>query len=410
MKLELRYGDDTRPLDVPDRNLLAVIKPNRPRPTQDIAAELAAATAAAATATAGCSRLLVLVNDYTRPTPNQLLLSALEPALTGRNVRYMVCLGTHRPPTEAELAGIFGPDFLARHREQVIWHDCKDPDRLFFKGRTSLGTDVWFAKELLWPDCIIALNSVEPHYFAGFTGGRKTFLPGAAGYDTICQNHNMVTHEKSLPFSLAGNPVHDDMAEAARMLMRPVFSVQVVLDAQHRVYSLYYGDLEETLRLGAADSRRVYAVPISEQADVVLSVLPDPYDINFYQSQRAVEFARGAFKSRSVQITVSACREGVGNDGFLQVFRQSSKPADVLSSGPTGHPLGWHKAARLARIMETTELFTVMGIGEDVARSAFMTPFPTAQAALDAALARFGPDARVYVLPDAAAVVPVVEK
>ena len=410
MRLDLQYGDSTQPVEIPDRNLLGVLKPNVARPTQNISAELAGAASAAKQFVGGCSRILVLVNDYTRPTPNSLLLSALEPVLAGRNVRYMVCLGTHRPPTDAELAGIFGPEFLTAHRDQVIWHDCKDRNHLFFKGKTSFGTDVWFAKELLWPDCIIALNSIEPHYFAGFTGGRKTFLPGAAGYDTICQNHNMVTHEKSLPFSLEGNPVHDDMAEAARMLVRPVFSVQVVLDARHEVFSLYCGDLEETLRLGAMDSRHVYELPVQEKADIVLSVLPAPYDINFYQSQRAVEFARGILASPSVQITVSACREGVGNDGFIQVFRNCKSPSGALSGGSAGHLLGWHKAARLARIMETTELYTVMGIADDVVRSAFMRPFPSAQAALGAALARLGSDARVYVIPDAAAVVPVLEK
>ncbi|MFO7637910.1 MAG: nickel-dependent lactate racemase [bacterium] len=408
MKLVLAWADRVMPLAVPDCNLLGVIEPNDVRPTQDIAAQLRQASATAEEFLAGHHRVLVIVNDHTRATPNNLALAALEPLLAARDVRILVALGTHRPPSEDELERILGPDLLACRRDCVGFHDCRDSKRLFFNGRTSRGTDVWFNHELMWAEAVIAVNSVEPHYFAGYTGGRKTFLPGVAAESTIAENHAHVIEPGSDTLSLRGNPVHEDMVEAARMVSRPVFSLQFVLDRNHDPYSIYYGDLEATLDAAALDCRAVYARPIREQADIVLSVLRAPYDINFYQSQRAVEFARPALKSPAIHICVSACRQGTGNDDFLQVFDDCARPADLLTK-PTSRRFGWHKSARLARIMETARLWTVMGIDDATAARAHMRPFRNAQSALDAALAETGPDAKVYVIPDAGGVVPVIE-
>ncbi|MBM3315560.1 nickel-dependent lactate racemase [candidate division WOR-3 bacterium] len=408
MVLDIGYGDKQLPLTVPDRNLLGVLEPPPCEPFHDTAAELARASAALAGFLQPAHRVLVLINDYTRPTPNAQLLAALRTVLNPKETRYLVCLGTHRAPTEPELDAMLGPAFARAHRAQVVYHDCRDRHRLVFLGKTGFGTEVWLSRELLWADRVLTVNSVEPHYFAGYTGGRKAFLPGIAGLHTITHNHNLVTHPASLPFNLQGNPVHEDMLEAARMVTPPVYSIQVVQDRNRRLLSVRHGDLQDSFAHACADAHRAYAVPVKQRADVVLSALRSPYDINFYQSQRAVEFARPVLKEPSVQITVSRCRDGIGNDGFIQIFKRCAGAADVLRlSGHDARP-GWHKSARLARIMQTTELHTVMDIDDAVVKSAFMHPFPTPQKALDAALARLGPDASVYVIPDAGAVVPVL--
>jgi nickel-dependent lactate racemase len=417
MTIEVLYGDARQSLTLPERNLLGVLKPVESRPFHDTDAALKQAVENCSAFLGDSCRVLVLVNDYTRPTPNADILAALDPALKTKDARFMVCSGTHRPPSPAEYETIFGKDFYSRFRDRVLCHDSRNRSRLFFVGKTSYGTGVWFNKELLWADRVITINSIEPHYFAGFTGGRKGFLPGIAGYDTITQNHNMVTRPGSEIFGLVGNPVNEDMVEAARMVPRPIFSVQVVQDRTHKLLAIRSGDVYASFDAACADARSVFAVPVKEKADIVLSVLRPPYDINFYQSQRAVEFARPALKNPAVQITVSACREGVGNDSFIQVFKGCKSASEILPaepSSPAPRPsphstLGWHKSARLAQIMQTAELYTVMGIEDAVVKSVFMTPFKTCQQALDAALAKIGNDARVYLIPDAGSVVPVLQ-
>jgi nickel-dependent lactate racemase len=447
MQIELPYGDHTMTIRIPERNLIAVLKPSDCCPFHDTDAALKSAAEECAAFVGDSQRVLVLVNDHTRPTPNAPVLAALRPVLSGRDFRALVCLGTHRPPTETEFQTIFDqktgtvpsqgpvrlpgtvPAFWPSHRDRIICHDSKDESRLFFLGKTRFGTDVWLNKELLWADKVITINSIEPHYFAGYTGGRKGFLPGIAGYDTITHNHNMVTREGSATFSLKGNPVHEDMTEAAKMLPRPVFSVQLVQDRHHNLLSVRSGDLFKSFDEAASDAHKVFAVPVTEKGDIVLSVLGPPSNINFYQAQRAVEFARPVLKNPSVHITVSACRDGTGNDSFIKVFQDCNSPSDILSASanpqtspasssadsplPTPHShsvLGWHKSARLAQIMQTADLYTVMGIDDAVVKSVFMHPFKTAQAALDAALQKIGPDARVYVIPDAGSVVPVLSQ
>jgi len=415
VRIELNYGQDQQPVTIPDENLVAVLRPNDCCPFHDTDAALKQAVESCASFLGDSQRVLVLVNDYTRPTPNAPILAALRPVLSGRDFRALVCLGTHRAPTEAEFETIFGPAVWANHRNRVVCHDSKDKSRLFFLGKTSFGTDVWLNKELLWADKIITVNSIEPHYFAGYTGGRKGFLPGIAAYDTIAQNHNMVTRPGSQTFGLEGNPVHEDMNEAAKMIPRPVFSIQLVQDRNHRLLSIRSGDLFKSFDEAAADAHTVFAVPVKEKADIVLSVLGPPSNINFYQAQRAVEFARPVLKNPSVHITVSACRDGTGSDSFIKVLQGCSSPSDLLSLTASSslltansQTLGWHKSARLAQIMHTADLCTVMGVDDEVVNSVFMHPYKTAQDALDAAFAKLGQDARVYIIPDAGSVVPVL--
>jgi nickel-dependent lactate racemase len=432
MRIELDYAEK-QPVVIPDRNLIGMLQPNDCCPFHDTDAAMKQTAEACAAFVGESQRVLVLVNDYTRPTLNAPILAALRPVLSGRDFKAMVCAGTHRPPTEAEYETIFGPAIWASHRDRVLCHESKDKKRLFFLGKTSFGTDVWLNKELLWADKVITINSIEPHYFAGYTGGRKGFLPGIAGYDTITQNHNMVTRPGSQTFGLEGNPVHEDMNEAAKMLPRPVFSIQLVqrdmtelsdnsdrVPSHHMLLSVRHGDLFDSFAAATKDAHTVFAVPVKEKADIVLSVLGPPSNINFYQSQRAVEFARPLLKDPSVHITISACYDGVGNDSFIQVFQGCKSASDLLagcgsnSSLLTPHSslplLGWHKSARLAQIMQTADLYTVMGIDDNVVRSVFMRPFKTAQSALDAAFAKLGEDARVYVIPDAGSVVPVLSQ
>jgi len=423
VQLEIPYGDRTMLVRIPDRNLIGVLKPNDCCAFQDTDAALKRATDECAAFVGDSQRILVLVNDYTRPTPNAPILAALRPILSGRDFKALVCLGTHRPPTEPELERIFGPDFLqssiVNRQSTILCHDSKDKSRLFFLGKTSFGTDVWLNKELLWADKIITINSIEPHYFAGYTGGRKGFLPGIAGYDTTAQNHNMVTRSGSATFGLEGNPVHEDMTEAAKMVPRPVFSIQLVQDRRHDLLAIHSGDLFRSYDAATKQAHEVFAVPVKEKADIVMSVLRPPYDINFYQAQRAVEFARPVLKDHSVHITVSACHDGTGNDSFIKVFQTAKSPSDILPENrqsPIANRqstfgsslLGWHKSARLAQIMHTADLCTVMGIDDDIVKSVFMRPYKTAQDALDGAFARLGQDARAYIIPDAGSVVPVL--
>ncbi|MEO0019518.1 MAG: nickel-dependent lactate racemase [candidate division WOR-3 bacterium] len=409
MDLKIACDNRTEQVSVPEKNLLGVLQPNRFETSFcDINSAISKAAQEAKNFIADSHRILVLLNDYTRPTPNEPILKLLEEELNKRDTKYLICLGTHRQAKEEELKNIIGEEILERIKGRIIQHDCRDRPSLYFLGKTRFGTEVELNRALIWAERIITINSIEPHYFAGYTGGRKCFIPGIAGIKTIAQNHNLLLHPASAPFSLKENPVHLDMTEAARMVPKPVFSIQLVQDSKHNLLSVHCGDLFTSFEKACLDAYKVFAVPLKEKADIILSVLQTPYTINFYQSQRAVEFAIPALKPNGIQITVSPCYDGVGNDDFVRVLQSCSTPDELLNMKPP-EVLGWHKAARLARIMQKAQLYTVMpGVKDELIRSVFMHPFSSIQAALDFALEKLGKNATIYIIPDAGSLVPVV--
>ncbi len=413
--MELRFRQKNTELlasdilaQIPKENLLGILRPNQiEEPLINLEEEKANLAAKVKEFLNNAHRVLVLLNDYTRPTPNEIFLEFLEPELKARETKFLICLGSHRPAKEMELKRICGEKGFSWIKDRVLQHNFKDRAHIFFLGKTKFGTEVWLNREILWAERIITINSIEPHYFAGYTGGRKCFIPGIAGHDTICSNHNLLLHPASAPLSLKGNPVHEDMTEAAKMVQKPIFSIQVVIGENHSLLSLHSGDLFDSFNQACANAYKVFAVPIKEKADIVLSILQPPYDINFYQSQRAVEFALPALKPGGVQITVSNCYDGLGDTGFIQVLQKCSSPEEVLEQKPR-LTLGWYKAARLAKILKEFSLYTVMGIEDRVVRSVFMEPFNSVEEALNSAFKRRGRNATLYLIPDAGSVVPVL--
>ena len=407
VELRIPYGNETQSVSLPRRILLDILKPPAVEPFQDVTSALRL-MASAATDFLDCARrVLLLINDATRPTPTSLILSALAPMLRGRSVRILVALGAHSPVPQTELMSLIGDRFSSGLDLTVLQHNSRNTQELLFMGRTKAGTDVHLNREIAEFERIIVVGSVEPHYFAGFTGGRKSILPGIAGFSTIVQNHHLAVFPGASPLSLEHNPVHRDMIEAAGMVHKPIFSIQAVQDHSRRLLSIRYGNLSSSFMEACADARMIYALPVQEKADIVLSVLRPPADINLYQSQRAVEFALPILKPPSVHISVTRCRNGVGNNEFIRILRNCDDPAELLERPRESRDFGWHKAVRLARIMQRTRLFAITDLDPQTVRSVFMTPFSTVQDAIDAAINLVGHDARAYVIPDASSVVPV---
>lgn len=405
MELTINYGSKREIVKIPDENILGILTP----PTFEKRQVTLTPVINDATAfLENYHRILVLINDYTRPTPNQPFLLPLLPLLTSRNTKILICLGTHRPANEKELKAILGPEVFSTLRSSIVQHNARDRSSLFPLGKTSFGTKVFLNRYLLWADTIFTINSIEPHYFAGYTGGRKCFVPGCAGYETTINNHNLLLDPAAAPLSLPGNPVHLDMTEAARMIAKPIFSIQIVQDVNHHILSVYWHDLFQSFEAACADAYHLFARPIKAQAEIVLSILQPPYDINFYQAQRAQEFSLSALREGGIQITVSRCHQGVGNDEFVQVLANCVTPERLLTKENSHHP-GWHKAARIARALQKGKLYTVMGVEDTLIKSCFMTPFSSISAALAAAFRELGDRARLYIIPDAGTVVPIPE-
>jgi nickel-dependent lactate racemase len=409
MVIDLDYGEQKLKLEVPDRNLLAVLRPNDAHGLKVGPDDVNGLRQSLRGFAASARSLLVVVNDYTRPTPNEAVLAMIEPELAGNEVRLMMACGSHSSPNEAQFRQVFGR-FYDSHRERILVHDARDKSQLRFLGKTRRGTEAWVNEQVFKADGLICINSVEPHYFAGYTGGRKSILPGVCGYDTITQNHRLALNPEARTLALRGNPVHEDMTEVAKMVPRAIFSIQVIIDNNHQLCGLKYGDLFESFARAVPEADKVFCVPVKDKADIVVAASRAPYDVNFYQQQKGLENGKLALKDGGILIGVSACRTGVGDDPtFVKLLSSVSSPAEAIDRIRRDFKLGYHKSAKLAEMMLTCQIWNVVPIAADIVRSVFMTPFSDVNTALRAALADKGPLSKVAVLPDASLTVPLVQ-
>jgi nickel-dependent lactate racemase len=401
MKIRLPYGPTPVEVEVPDDAEVAAPRAVERRDEGDVlrgALDRPAAGPNWRDFLAAPGPLLVVVNDATRPTPTARVLPRLAADLPA-DARFAVATGNHPAPTDAQLAALFGAAWETARRRLHL-HDARDDAAHLPFGRTRRGTDCRFDRALADAARVLVLGSLEPHYFAGWTGGRKAFLPGLAARATTLANHALALAPGSAPGALAGNPVHEDMLEACALVTgKLVFSLQLVLDGAGRIYAAAGGDLRSSFEGALPAAREVYEIPIGARADVVVTVSPPPLDADLYQAHKAIENAKGALKPGGIMVLVAPCRDGVGDDDFLQVMKHYPNAAALLAGDAhAAHP-GWHKAVKLAELARDGEIYAVTELPDEIARQAFMRPFRSLDAALAAALAARGPRARVVVVP-----------
>jgi nickel-dependent lactate racemase len=412
MHLEFPYGDRILPLDVDERRVMAVLSPN-PMPSRDEVEILSAAIRHPVASKSfeaflsDAEDVLFVVNDATRPSPLERILDVVSPALKSKNAGFLIATGTHPAPDEADLRLLFGRH-LGTHQGRIAVHDARNESDMVHVGTTRFGTEVRFNRRVADARKLIVIGTVEPHYFAGFTGGRKSFLPGCAAYGTVESNHRFALDPGSKTCTLEGNPVHEDMLSAAEMLAdKPVFSVQTVLDGNDRIVAAFAGDLNSAFRRAAEESRKVYCVPVPEPAGIVVGSVAPPLDADLYQAHKALENAKPAVKRGGIFILTAACAHGTGNAAFITLLSSEKRPEDVLKKIERGYRLGYHKSARIAEFVLHSQCWAVTDLDPSVLLSVFLRPFDSLQAAVNTAIEQ-KPDGKILIVRSAGTVVPEI--
>ena len=352
-------------------------------------------------------KVLVIVNDATRPTPTQKVLGFIFDDLKETDYNFIIATGAHRGPSEEEYVQIFG-SFYGQVKERIIVHDARKSEDMVFLGNSSNGTPMHVNKAGVEADKIIIISSVEPHYFAGYTGGRKSFLPGIAGYETIEAHHKLALAPEARALALEGNPVHEDMVDAIKTVKQEIFSIMTVLDKHHRVYATCCGHINDSFHAAIDQANQVFAAPLDKKADIVVSVVKFPQDIDLYQAQKGIDNAKLALKEDGIMILVAKCRCGIGGKAFADLLGASSTPQGALDTIEKGYVLGYHKAAKMAEIGLWAQMWAVTDVEPDVISRLFITPYGDLQTAMDAALKEKGKDADVLFLMDGGLTVPMV--
>jgi nickel-dependent lactate racemase len=350
--------------------------------------------------------VLFIVNDPTRPTPTARVLDIIEDDIAGHNVSFIVATGIHRAPTHEEYIQIFTEKHYAKYKDKIFVHDAKKKEDMVYLGTSKNGTEMRVNKLGVNAHKIVIISSVEPHYFAGYTGGRKSFLPGIASFETIEQNHKLALKREACALKLKGNPVHEDMIDALSTVKKDVFAINTVLDKNHRIYACAAGDIYQSLDAAVAKANDVFVAKIPAKADIVVSVVKFPSDIDLYQAQKGIDNAKYALKDGGILLLIAKCRMGTGEESFIKLLSSASSPQDALDRIEKKFVVGYHKAAKMAEVGIWAQTWAVTDLDPKLLESIFIRPFSTFQSALDAALAEKGKDAKVLVLLDGSLTIP----
>jgi nickel-dependent lactate racemase len=361
---------------------------------------------------ASAGRIVVVLPDATRASGSARVMNVLldrlhERGVADERIEVLIGGGTHRPPTPEEIRRIVGDRNVGRVR--VHHHDAFDESANVRLGTTPRGTPVEINRRLVECDQVILVGAISFHYFAGFSGGRKGLLPACASDRAIQANHLLGFDRSALskaagvaPGRLDGNPVSEDMEDAAR-LFGPMFLINTVLDPENRIVALYAGDWLAAHRRGCAEYLAAHSVPAPERRSVVLvSCGGAPRDVNMIQSHKALEHARIVLEDGGDLVLLAECAEGLGRPDFLDWFVPGGARATAAKLvdgyriyGQTAWGIRWKSERYRVRLVSALPREVVQRMG--------MIP----HASMEEALLASGPGAG-YIIPNGLATLPVL--
>jgi nickel-dependent lactate racemase len=357
------------------------------------------------------SNIGIVINDIDRPTPSYLALQDLIfrfPDIDSRISKIHIATGSHRSMTEDEIKKVLG-GASRKFIKKVYIHDGKDPEKHIDIGRTKRGTPVLIDRGLFEHDLLILINSVEPHYFAGFTGGRKTIVPGMAHYSTIEKNHSLAMEQGSKVLSLEDNPLDKDIVEATRMFMdgREHISIQLVQGPGQLLTGVFLGDIWDSFSDAVSLSREIFTIDVQGKFDVIITLAKPPMDRTLYQAQKAIENSKIALNENGVMVLVASCEEGIGNPAFWDLLTSDPDPHVILDSLKKEYRLGYHKAARLIEMTSRFKVMMVSQIHEEELIKGGIMGYGTIEDAMKKIL-KINDDPRILLIPDGTVTVPNV--
>jgi nickel-dependent lactate racemase len=418
MKTHLAYGRGTLEIEAPAG--ATIVEPSDPPalPDERIAFREAVRNPIGArplreVVQAG-DRVVIVTSDVTRATPNERLIPWLLAELShvpAGQITVIVGTGSHRATTPAEMEQMFGRGVL--ERVNVIDHDSHDDSHSLPVGTTSRGARAFLNRTYVEADKRIVLGFIEPHVYAGFSGGPKGVMPGIAGIETVKFFHNAknVGNPDSRWLKLEGNPTQEMAREVAAMAP-PHFLVNVTLDRAKRITGFFCGDYLQAHLAGCAFCLSHGTRPVPHRFDVVVSTNGGyPLDQNLYQAIKGLSAAQQIVKTGGTIVMCAECSDGMPDHGnFKDIIRERSSPRAILDmiEAPGYSRYDQWAAHTTALVLEHATVLLKSSLPPETARSAMMTPIDNVEAAVRAALAGAGRDATCAILPQGPYVVPFV--
>ena len=360
--------------------------------------------------------VLIVLSDVTRTTLSELYVPVIierlkQNDIADKNITLLCALGIHRKQSADEHRTLIGTTLCERF--SVIDHDPFDRASLDLLGTTRRGTPVELNRLLTQADSIILTGSIRFHYFAGFSGGRKSILPGVSSFDTCVANHLLVLNSPeeggrnpmARPGVLRGNPVHEDMEDAAH-LVNNAFLFNTIVSPQRHLLKAVSGNIHTAFQRGCRIFKDHFSIPLTEKAELIIaSCGGHPWDINFIQSHKTMDMASGVLHDGGVMILLAECSQGFGNPRFLEWFKHTN-PDTFESALRNSYEINGQTAYATFLKARKHHIILISNLPEDEVRSASMVPARTIEEALELAYSILGKNPLTYILPEGSSNLP----
>lgn len=360
----------------------------------------------------GKQKVVLIASDHTRPVPSRVIVPPMLRQIREGNpdadITILISTGCHRETTKEELVAKFGPEIVAG--EKIVIHDCDDRENLVNIGTLPSGGQCLINRLAVEADLLVAEGFIEPHFFAGFSGGRKSVLPGVAGRETVLANHcsEFIAHPKSRTGILEGNPIHTDMLWAAKKVNLR-YIVNVVLNGEKQVIYAVAGDLEKAHKKGTDFLFDLCGAETS-LADIVISTNGGyPLDQNVYQAVKGMTAAEAAVKEGGVIIMLAESGDGIGGDHF---YRQLADEPDInitmdlfLNRGRNETVPDQWQTQIFIRVLQKAKVIYVSQVESETVKKLHMIPASNLEEAMEKAKQLIGKEnPTITAIPDGVAV------
>ena len=408
-RIKFPYGRCEIEIEIPSENFIGVLKSIDPPGVNDQRAEIdRSLKEPIGTETMGRmvspgDKIALIISDKSRPVPNNVIVASLLDVLekekvARRNIKIIVALGMHQKMSENEIISMLGADIVKSY--DVRNHDCFDKDGLTFIGSTPDGTKVKINNLVAEADFVISTGYIEPHEFAGFTGGRKSIFPGVSGIEAIKWNHRieMLENRNAKPGILDNNPIHEDMLNACGMVGLD-YIVNVVLNSRNEIARCFSGDYKKAHEAGVAFFKKYSKIEVSEKADIVITSLGYPTNRDLYQSLKAVFAVEPLIKDGGCIILPAQCEDGLGPDLFEEWMTSVSFSEEFTSKiEQEGYSPKIDHCYLLAKILKKASIIVVSSHPR-VKEIDFLESVCDIEQALSIAFQRMGKDAKIIATP-----------
>jgi nickel-dependent lactate racemase len=422
MKVTLAYGKEGLELELPDSLDVQVIEPRFVRGVRDPEQALKRALRSPVSSRSlsdmvkKAKTIGIVLNDITRATPYRTILPVLLSELRdfpSNKISFFVALGTHRENSEKELRGMLGDSIVDGFR--IVQNDCFDRATQVKIGVTSSGNEIWINREFSECEMKLLTGFIEPHFFAGFSGGGKAVVPGMAGLQTIMKNHSPknMDDERAIWGITEGNPIWEEVHEAACMAGN-LFLLNVALNKNQEITGVFAGDLTDAHREGCTFVKSVAMVAVSRPFDIVVTSNSGyPLDLNLYQSVKGMSAAAQVVKEGGAIIVAADCWDGIPAHGLYgQILRDSKTPQELLDkmrNSGSGKQDQW-QAHIQAKIQIKADVYVRSGsLTDEQIESALLKTSHRIEETVDELIGRYGKSARICVLPEGPQTIPYLQ-